>query len=439
MRRKKVYIRTLGCPKNEVDSEVIAGLLLREGIEVTSDPEEADLLLINTCTFIDDAKDESIEAVLEAGRVKGKRKLLVAGCLAERYGDELLRELPEADAIVGVRSLYETGARARALLAGRGGCEPHGPGADGTDRAGEERLALGVSHTAYLKIAEGCDRPCAFCSIPSFRGGLRSRSSSSLEREARGLVLRGARELVLVAEDTAAYGSDRGGGESLATLLDRLAAIEGARWLRILYAYPSAVDDSLIDRLANGPACRYLDMPIQHVSDSVLRAMRRGMSGRAVREVVGKLRERVPGVALRTSVLVGYPGETEGDFEELARFVEESAFRHLGVFRFSPQEGTAAAALPEAVPEELARERAQRLLDLQEGIVEKRNAELLGTTTLVLIDAEDEEGTWARTEADAPEIDGAVLLPRGGGDPGDFVRVRIDGAAGETLFARPVE
>ncbi|RPJ43824.1 MAG: MiaB/RimO family radical SAM methylthiotransferase, partial [Candidatus Latescibacterota bacterium] len=287
------------------------------------------------------------------------------------------------------------------------------------------------------KIAEGCDRPCAFCSIPSFRGGLRSRSIDSLEREALGLALRGARELVLVAQDTTAYGSDLPDRASLATLLDRLARVEGPRWRRVLYAFPSAVDEALIERIAGGAACRYLDMPIQHVSDSVLRSMRRGMSGRLVRETVGRLLERVPGIALRTSVLVGYPGESDRDFEELRRFVGEGAFRHLGVFRFSPQEGTPAADLPDAVPDEVVLGRQQELLDLQEETVRARNASWTGRTIEVLVDGEDGEGTWARTEGDAPEIDGAVLLPPGSGAPGDFLRVRVAGAAGATLFAEP--
>jgi len=438
MQTKRVYIHTLGCPKNEVDSETIAGILRRDGWTIAPSAEESDLILVNTCGFIDDAKEESIGAILEAGRAKGTRKLLVAGCLAERSGAELLREMPEIDALAGVRSLEAVGRAARALFADRPARAPRAAEEpDDPDSIGEGRLPLGSSHTAYLKIAEGCDRPCSFCSIPLIRGRQRSRSLESLEREARILAARGARELVLVAQETTAYGNDLGDRATLPALIDRLAAIEGIPWVRVLYTYPSEIDNSLIERLADGRACRYLDVPVQHASDRMLQAMRRGMSGRAVRTIIGKLRARVPGIALRSSLLVGFPGETDEDFEELLRFAEEAAFEHLGVFRFSRQEGTEAAALPDPVPEELARERAQTLLDLQERIVDAGTARFVGRTLPVLVDSEDEEGVWGRTERDAPEIDGAVLLPAGAGAPGDFLEVRITGAAGSTLFAEP--
>jgi ribosomal protein S12 methylthiotransferase len=434
----RVYIHTLGCPKNEVDSEGMAGLLRREGMEIVRTPEEADLIVVNTCAFIDDAKEESIGAILEAGRDKGPRKLLVAGCLAESHGDELLASMPEIDGVVGVRALHTVASRARAILR-RGPARGLAsvPESNDPDRIGEGRFPLGPSHTAYLKIAEGCDRTCAFCSIPAFRGPLSSRSPGSLVREAHTLAARGAREIVLVAQETTAYGKDLGGDASLPLLIDRLAEIEGIRWVRVLYAYPSAVDDALIDRLADGRASAYLDMPVQHVSDAVLRRMRRGTPGRVVRETVARVRERAPGAALRTSLLVGFPGETDADFEELLAFAREAAFEHLGVFRFSPQEGTEAAALRDPVPEAVARERAQRLLDLQETIVEDRARRALGTRPLVLVDREDEEGVWGRTEADAPEIDGAVLLPRGSASAGDFLHVHITEASGATLFGEP--
>jgi ribosomal protein S12 methylthiotransferase len=434
----RVYIHTLGCPKNEVDSEGMAGLLRREGMEIVRIPEEADLIVVNTCAFIDDAKEESIGAILEAGRAKGRKKLLVAGCLAESHGDELLASMPEIDGVVGVRALHTVASRARAVL-GRSPARHIAsvPEANDPDRIGEGRFPLGPSHTVYLKIAEGCDRTCAFCSIPAFRGPLSSRSPASLVREARALAARGAREIVLVAQETTAYGKDLAGGASLPLLIDRLAEIEGIRWVRVLYAYPSAVDDALIERLADGRASAYLDMPVQHVSDAVLRRMRRGTPGRTVREAVARVRARAPGAALRTSLLVGFPGETDADFEELLVFAREAAFEHLGVFRFSPQEGTEAAALPDPVPEAVARERAQRLLDLQETIVEDRVRRALGTRPLVLVDREAEEGVWGRTEADAPEIDGAVLLPPGSASAGDFLHVHITEASGATLFGEP--
>ncbi|MFH1278359.1 MAG: 30S ribosomal protein S12 methylthiotransferase RimO [Candidatus Eisenbacteria bacterium] len=435
---RKVYIHTLGCPKNEVDSEVMAGILARRGLETTDSIDEADLLLVNTCTFIDDAKEESIQAILEAGEAKGKRKLLVTGCLAERYGNELRKEIPEIDGLVGVRSLHRVGEEAERLLGGLPVCDPAEASGD-ENRLGPGRSLLGPVHTAYLKVAEGCDRPCAFCSIPSFRGGLASRTLDSLEREARGLALRGAKEIVIVGQETTAYGKDLGEDASLATLLDRLHPIEGLRWVRILYAYPTAVEDDLIERLAAGKACRYIDVPIQHVSDSLLRAMRRGTSGKGVRETIRRLREGVPCIAIRTSLLVGFPGESSEDFDELRRYVEETAFDRLGVFRFSPQEGTVAATLPDPVPEEVALERQQILTDLQEAIADERGRALVGTRTEILVDEADEKGVWGRTESDAPEIDGAVFLPGVTAKPGDFLHVRITEAGGSTLIAEPLE
>lgn len=436
--KRKVYIHTLGCPKNEVDSEVMAGILARRGLETTDSVDDADLLLVNTCTFIDDAKEESIQAILEAGEAKGDRKLLVTGCLAERYGDELRNEIPEIDGLVGVRSLHKVGDEADRLLGGLPVCDPAESSGDG-NRLGPGRAGLGPVHTAYLKIAEGCDRPCAFCSIPSFRGGLASRTLDSLEREARGLALRGAKEIVLVGQETTAYGKDLGDGTALALLLDRLHEVDGLRWVRLLYAYPTAVGDDVIERLAAGKGCRYIDVPIQHVSDSVLRNMRRGTSGAGVRETIRRLREGVPGIAIRTSLLVGYPGETEEDFDELRRYVEETAFDRLGVFRFSSQEGTAAATLPDPVPEEVALERQQILTDIQETIADERGRALVGARTEILVDEADGKGVWGRTEADAPEIDGAVFLPGAAAKPGDFIHVRIVEAGGSTLIAELLE
>jgi len=421
--KRKVFIVTLGCPKNEVDSEVIAGILRREGMEIVLSPEDADLIIVNTCTFIDEAKEESIETILEVGSGKGKAKLLVAGCLAERYGEELLREMPEIDGLVGLRDVARIGAVAQDILGGSPVSDP----ARWSDENGRGEIRAGGvrKHSVYLKIAEGCDRPCAFCSIPSFRGSLRSRSLDSLLRETALLAERGAREVVLVGQETTAYGRDLGNGTSLATLVDGLSEVPGIRWVRILYAYPTAVDDALIELLAGGRACRYLDMPIQHISDPLLRRMQRGTPARVIRETVEKLRRRVPGITLRTSVMVGFPGEGEEDFDELRRFLEETRFERLGVFRFSPQEGTAAAGLPGAVPEEVAEERRQVLVDLAEETLEENGLAAVGEDREVIVDDTGSDGLWCRTEADAPEIDGAVLLPGAEGKPGDFLDVRI--------------
>ncbi len=436
-RRKKVFIHTLGCPKNEVDSEVMAGIFQRDGLAIAATPEEADLVVVNTCSFIDTAKQESIDAILEAGQDKGHRKLLVTGCLAERYGDELLREIPEIDGLVGVRALQTVGAAAQRVLKGSPVCDRDLAWlAEEQDPLSEARLSLGTAHSAYVKIAEGCNRPCAFCSIPSFRGKLASRTVPSLVQEMRGLALRGASEIILIGQETTAYGNDRNDGSSLPALFDEIMTIEDLRWVRLMYAYPSAVSDELIDRLGQGNICSYLDMPIQHASTSVLKNMRRGMSGNVIRETVARLRERVPGLTLRTTVMVGFPGETDADVAELIEFVKEARFDHLGVFPFSPQEDTHAATLPDPVPEDVARDRQQMVLDAQEEIAYARTQRLVGTTQTVLIDEFIDGETHARTEMDAPEIDGVVTIPGYAGAPGTYLEVEIEEAYGPTLVAR---
>ncbi|MBN1825908.1 MAG: 30S ribosomal protein S12 methylthiotransferase RimO [Candidatus Eisenbacteria bacterium] len=436
--KNKVYILTLGCPKNDVDSEAMAGILAREGLEATDDPERADLIVVNTCTFIDEAKEESIEAILDAGAAKGGRKLLVTGCMAERYGAELMREMPEIDGVIGVRSLHLVGVEARRLLEGEdGGDTERALPAPDPDRIGEGRIPLGAKHTAYLKIAEGCGRTCTFCSIPSFRGTrLESRPAESLEREARALAARGARELVLVAQETTAWGRDLGEPAGLAGLIDRLAEVREVRWIRVLYGHPETVDDLLLDRLASGAACRYLDVPIQHVSDRMLRLMGRGMTGDDLRRKIARIRERAPEITLRSEIMVGFPGESEADFFELRNYIAETAFDRLGVFRFSPQEGTAATRLPDPVPEETARERHQELVTLQEEILEERGRRLVGARLDVMVDGGDEDGLWARSEADAPDIDGAVLIPGESAPAGTFLEVEITEAGGALLVAR---
>lgn len=432
--KNKVHIVTLGCPKNEVDSEVMAGLLRRSGMEIVADPEESDLILVNTCTFIDDAKEESVGTILEIAGAKGERRLLVTGCMAEQYGEELLKEIPEIDSVLGVRSLDRVAEDVSRIL-GRPGRKGGVP-SEGHDRIGEKRALLGPSHTAWLKIAEGCGRKCSFCTIPSFRGDRSvSRSPESLVREANALAGRGAKEICLISQETTSYGNDLPGDVSLASLIDSLSLIESVRWLRILYAYPSTIGDVLIQRIVEGKICRYIDIPVQHISDRILRSMKRGMTGRDIRTVLERLRTGVPGIALRTSVLVGYPGETKEEFRCLRDFLEEFAFDHLGIFRFSPQEGTVAAGLPDPVPDEVALERHQELTDLQERIVQERNDARIGSETEILVDSVDEEGVWGRTESDAPEIDGAVLIPRGDAEPGDFLRVRITEAGGSLLVA----
>ncbi len=442
----RVWIHTLGCPKNEVDSEMMAGRLMQQGMQIVTDLDDADLLLINTCAFIDEAKEESVEAILEAGLAKGNRKLLVTGCLAERYGDELLREVPEIDGLVGVRSMESVPGVARDLMRGSPVCDRETKWETAVhDSMAEDRITIGTAHTAYIKIAEGCDRPCAFCSIPSFRGKLSSRTLESIDREAHGLAVRGAREVVLIGQETTAYGNDfsRGAGqkngyEFLPDLFDRLAKIEEIRWVRLMYAYPSGVTDELISRLGKANACSYIDMPVQHISTSVLRLMRRGISGDGVRNTIDRLRAGVSGLTLRSTILVGFPGETDDDFQQLVKFVGETEFDHLGVFSFSPQENTAAWALEDRVPQDVVRERQQEILDLQASIMEHKTKGRIGSQMRVLVDETEEGNTLCRSEGDAPEVDGVVILPGIHGKPGDFLEVEIVDGHEATLWGRPV-
>ncbi len=435
--KNTVFIHTLGCPKNEVDSDVMAGLFEREGLCVVESAEGADLLVVNTCCFIDEAKEESIDAIIEAGKLKGGGKLLVTGCLAERYGDELREEMPEIDDLVGVKSIEKAGEVAGRMLSTTPVCDRDADWGS-ADRISEGRSSLGTAHTAFIKIAEGCDRPCAFCSIPSFRGGLASRTPESLEREARRLAGLGAKEAVLIGQETTAYGSDLPGGPSLTALLDRMRTIDELRWVRLLYAYPTGVTSELVDRLGRDNICRYIDMPVQHVSTGVLRRMRRGMSGDEVRRTVDTIRSAVNDITLRSTVLVGFPGETDEDFRQLADFVRDTRFNHLGVFHFSAQEDTVAASLDGALPEDIAMERKQEILDIQNSVMEERGTGRIGERQTVLVDEIRDGEAWCRTEGDAPEIDGVVIVPDADCAPGDFLEVEIDDSRGPVLFGKKV-
>ena len=352
--RRRIHVTTLGCPKNQVDSEVMLGVLTRAGHEIVLDPDAADVLVVNTCAFIGPAKEESIDAVLEAARIKAARegrRLVVTGCLAQRYADELVRELPEVDALVGTGGLTRiaeavTGPAAAAPVVYRGAqheLPPHGV---------SPRVRAGAWWTAYLKVSEGCDHRCTFCIIPKIRGRHESRSLADVVEEAEHLAADGALELNLIAQDLTAYGRDRRDGTTLAMLLRALAVrVPRVRWLRLLYAYPSSVTDELLEVIADEPAvCKYLDMPLQHVADGMLRAMRRERSGAALRALVRRIRRAVPGITLRSSFIVGFPGEREADVDELCAFLEEFELDRVGVFRYSREEGTAAATHGEQIP-----------------------------------------------------------------------------------------
>jgi ribosomal protein S12 methylthiotransferase len=429
----KVHLLTLGCPKNQVDSEIMLGQLARAGHEVVLDPDDADVLVVNTCAFITEAKQESIDAVLEATRAKAKRtgrRLVVSGCLAQRYAAELPSLLPEVDAFVGTGALTD-------IVAAVSGPATASPsvyvGAQHVlpRHASAPRVRTGAWWTSYLKVSEGCDHRCSFCIIPTIRGRHESRALDDLLAEASTLASEGTVELNLIAQDLTAYGRDRRDGSSLAHLLRTLARrVPAVQWLRLLYAYPGSVGDDLLEVMADEPAvCRYLDMPLQHIADEMLRAMRRERSGAAVRRLLARIRDAVPGIALRSSFIVGFPGERERHVDELCAFLEETEFDHVGIFRYSREEGTAAAPLGGQVREATKQARWERVMAVQAVVSARRMRAQVGSEVSVLIEGEEPNGMLVgRTATQAPEIDGVIRV-RGEAAPGDLVRVRVTGAS----------
>jgi ribosomal protein S12 methylthiotransferase len=416
---KKVGFVSLGCPKNLVDSEVMMGTLLQAGYEITSNAEEAETVVVNTCGFIESAKRESIDAILEATRLKeeGKAKrVVVAGCLVERYRDDLMKELPEVDAFIGtdeVTRILEAADEKKNFRE-----LPLLPIGNKTATYlydfDTPRYRASPSHTAYIKIAEGCDRPCAFCSIPSMRGSFRSRRFGSIIEEARMLARQGVKEIVLIAQDSSRYGEDLGEIDALAALIRALGEIEGLEWIRVMYAYPTHISDAFLDAIAETPkAVRYLDMPLQHASRNVLKAMRRGGNRESLERLIERVREKVPGIAIRTTFITGFPGETEKDFEELMLFVRNCQFDNVGVFTYSDEEGTPAYDLPNKVDSKIARQRRNRLMKEQAKISKKLNRSKLGNTYAVMFEGLSQESDLlfqGRLPGQAQEIDGYVLI-----------------------------
>lgn len=424
----KVTLINLGCPKNEVDGEVMLGLLEQAGFEVTGDPEAADVLLVNTCGFVAAAEEESVDAILAAARHKEKdgRVLVVTGCLAQRHGEELLSAMPEVDAVVGTGRVPEIAELVRRALSGERVLALGEPGYDYGRVL--PRRATGSRHVAYVKIAEGCDNRCTYCTIPSLRGRYRSRPLEVVVEEARELAARGARELVLVAQDTTRYGLDLYGRPRLADLLRALARLEDVRWVRVLYGHPDHLTPDVLAVMAEERrVCRYLDLPLQHVHPDILRRMGRRGSPEELLRLVEDIRAAVPGVVLRTTFMVGFPGETEAEFEVLRAFAAAARFDRAGVFAFSPEEGTPAARLPDQVPEEVREERRRELLKLQRRLSLSRNRSLVGRVCDVMVDGRTRGGLYlGRTEGDAPEVDGRVYFRAGASlAPGHVVRVRI--------------
>ncbi|MBF6559603.1 MAG: 30S ribosomal protein S12 methylthiotransferase RimO [Candidatus Binataceae bacterium] len=438
---EKVHLLTLGCPKNLADSELMLGALMGAGFEVTLDPGDAQVLIINTCAFIESAKKESIGAILEASEVKKRaagRRLVVAGCLAQRYGAELRAELPEVDIFVGTGNFLDLPELLRRTEAPESRPVPYAGAAHLLPTMAAPRVKTGDFFTAYLKISEGCNHQCAFCIIPKIRGLHESRTADDVIAEAASLAAVGVREINLIAQDLTAYGRDLKPPSSLAALIRRIAQVDGIRWIRLLYCYPNFVTDELLETIAELPrVVKYIDMPLQHADDAILRAMKRERSGDALRKLLERIRRKVPGVALRTSFIVGFPGEDDAAFARLMDFVRTEQFDRVGVFTYSREENTTAYAFGGQVPERLKRARRSELMETQAEISLRRNRGLVGQEIEVMIEGSTPgRGTRrrGRTAAQAPEIDGMVIL-KGEAEPGEFVRARVERALSYDLHA----
>jgi ribosomal protein S12 methylthiotransferase len=473
--KPKVGFVSLGCPKNLVDSEVMMGLLAQAGAQITPRASEADIIVVNTCSFIDSAKQESIDAILEMARHKTEgraRKLVVAGCMVERYRQEIQKEIPEVDAVVGTGELER-------VLEAAGISRPSGmpaspfrildsrPEAAARERAGRfsrkqwsgaqpslpaylynentPRLRATPPHWAYIKIAEGCDHPCTFCVIPQLRGKFRSRRFESVIAEAESLAAGGVREITLIGQDTTCYGEDLGLKDGLAQLLERLAGIEALRWVRFLYAYPNKITGRLLDTMArHGKICSYLDVPLQHASAATLKRMKRGGGAEVYLRSIEKMRRTIPGLTLRTSFIVGFPGETEQEFAELCGFVRAAEFDWMGVFGFSDEEGSGAHELPGKVPARSIESRRRKLMKLQQSISRRKKRSCIGRELVVVLEGPSSETEWlweARGEMHAPEIDGKLFINDFGPhqpSPGEFHRCQITEAHDYDLVGRLV-
>ena len=443
MKNKKILFISLGCDKNLVDSEVMLGILADRGFEMTDTEDDADIIIINTCCFINDAKEESINTILEMAEYKKTgpcKALIVTGCLAQRYKQEIVDEIPEVDAVIGTSKYDEIFDAVDQALKGS-----HFLDVDDLDRLpsvpGKRILTTG-GHYAHLKIAEGCDKHCTYCIIPKIRGNYRSVPMEQLLAEAASLAEQGVKELILVAQETTLYGVDLYGKKSLHILLKELAKIKGIRWIRILYCYPEEIYPELIETIKNEKkVCHYLDMPIQHASDAILKRMGRRTTKAQLKETVSLLRKEIPDIVLRTTLIAGFPGETQEQHEELMEFVDEMEFERLGVFAYSPEENTPAASMPDQIPEEIKEERRDAILELQQEIAFDKAADMVGRTLYAMIEGKvaDETAYVARTYADSPDIDGYVFVNTGEMlMSGDFVKVKITGSAEYDLIGELV-
>ena len=442
--KTRVLFVSLGCDKNLVESEVMLGLLEDGGYQIVDDETEADVIVINTCCFIHDAKEESIQTILEMAEYKktgNLKALIVTGCLAQRYYKEIGTELPEVDAVLGTTAYDKICDVIKKTLAGKGSVTLGD--LDALPLQETRRLVTTGGHYAYLKIAEGCDKHCTYCIIPKLRGRYRSVPVERLVKEAEELAGQGVKELILVAQETTLYGKDLYGEKSLHRLLKRLCQISGLKWIRILYCYPEEIYDELVRVMKEEKKiCRYLDLPIQHASDAVLKGMGRRTSKKQLKEMIGRLREEIPDITLRTTLITGFPGETKEQHKELLEFVDEMEFDRLGVFTYSPEEDTPAAEMPGQIPEEVKEERQAELMELQQEIAFARAETMEGQEILVMIEGKvaDENVYVGRTQKDAPNVDGLIFINTDREMmSGDFARVKVTGALEYDLIGELVE
>lgn len=433
----KIGVVSLGCPKNLVDSETMLGLIHEENYEITNDPSEAEIIIVNTCGFIESAKEESINTILQMAEYKKSgscKYIIVTGCLSQRYAEELFSELPEADAIAGVEVYDEIGSIIKRVMNGERFIMLERSKPDVIYTSKETflpRILTTPSYTAYLKIAEGCDNCCSYCAIPKIRGPYRSKPMEQVLKEAKALADNGVKELIVVAQDTTRYGEDLPEGKLLlADLLKELNKIESLKWIRVMYCYPNNFTDELIETFASlDKVCKYVDLPLQHASNRLLASMNRYDTREEVETLLAKLRKRIPGIVIRTTFIVGFPGETDADFEELKEFVEQQRFENAGVFAYSQEEGTVAGAMPNQIPDEIKQERYHELMALQAQISEEIHKDTEGQTLEVLVEGIEEDGSglhYGRSYREAPDIDGLVFIENPGDiKPGCFVKVNI--------------
>lgn len=433
----KIGVVSLGCPKNLVDSETMLGLIHEENYEITNDPSEAEIIIVNTCGFIESAKEESINTILQMAEYKKSgscKYIIVTGCLSQRYAEELFSELPEADAIAGVEVYDEIGSIIKRVMNGERFIMLERSKPDVIYTSKETflpRILTTPSYTAYLKIAEGCDNCCSYCAIPKIRGPYRSKPMEQVLKEAKALADNGVKELIVVAQDTTRYGEDLPGGKLLlADLLKELNKIESLKWIRVMYCYPNNFTDELIETFASlDKVCKYVDLPLQHASNRLLASMNRYDTREEVETLLAKLRKRIPGIVIRTTFIVGFPGETDADFEELKDFVERQRFENAGVFAYSQEDGTVAGAMLNQIPDEIKQERFHELMALQAQISEEIHKDTEGQTLEVLVEGIEEDGSglhYGRSYREAPDIDGLVFIENPGDiKPGCFVKVNI--------------